>query len=75
MHDHTQDMEQLIAEWEAAELKDLERERKQLRQTIRFLNQCDQPPYVNDIQESKKLWDYVFERPRVSGQRERRIGR
>ena len=76
MPPHTQDIEQLIAKLEAEELKELEHERRQLRQNIRLHKQlirlCKQPPYVEEIQESKRLWNYVFEKPRVRGQRERR---
>ena len=76
MLSETQNMNQQKAKWEELELKALELERKQLRQRVRFGKKidrlCKQPPYVEEIQESGRLWNYIFEKPRVRGQRERR---
>lgn len=69
-------MKQLKDKLDAKEFKLLERERKHLRLTMRIrknlIRLCKQPPYVEEIQESGRLWNNIFERPRVRGQCERR---
>ena len=59
-----------------AQAEELERERKALLRNEqlhkRLTKLFKEPPHVREIQESARLWNYVFERPRVNGQRERR---
>ncbi|MFM4963228.1 hypothetical protein ACEUBT_05655, partial [Aeromonas bivalvium] len=54
-----------------AQAEELERERKALLRNEqlhkRLIKLFKEPPYVERIQESARLWKYIFERPRVSG--------